>query len=281
MPLFHCRHQPHLQAQLQSFQLPRQYRHFVAVAFIGLFSVLVAGCAVKPAQTGPTPEEMVRKQRIDRAEINLNEGLKQYEAGSYEASMKNLLVALDSGVLTVPQQLVARKHMAFIQCLNNRELICKEEFEKAFLLDPKFDLTPAEAGHPTWGPIFRLVRTGIELRKSGKALPAVSAKPANAADRLMAEAMKAYDDADYAKAIKLFQERSKETLSPGEMLQTMKMIAFSYCLTNKMTLCRAEFERILLLDPSFELDPAESGHPSWGPPFRSVKAKQKIAPAKK
>ena len=254
----------------------------VSLAAIGLV-VLLASCAVAPprAPAGPVPEELARRQRIDRVQVNLNDGLKQYEAGAYEDAMRNLLIALDSSVLTVSQQLVARKHMAFIHCVNNRELICKEEFEKAFLLDPKFDLTPAEAGHPTWGPIFRVVKTEIELRKSGKALPGPVAKVPTPGEKLMSEAMKAYEEADYPKAIKLFQDGQKETLTPADQLLALKFTAFSYCLTNRLTLCRSEFEKLLLLNPGFELNAAEAGHPSWGPPFRTVKAKQKQAPAKK
>ena len=85
--------------------------------------MLVAGCANTPSvPSGAAPEELARRQRIERAQTNLNDGLKQYEAGSYEGAKTNLLIALDSGVLSVPQQLNARKHMAFIQCVNNREL---------------------------------------------------------------------------------------------------------------------------------------------------------------
>lgn len=260
------------------FNLPTQIRIGVAVGLIAIS----AGCAVNPSAPAlSAPEDLARRQRIERAQTNLNDGLKQYEAGSYDDSMKNLLIALDSGVLSVPQQLSARKHMAFIQCVNNRELVCKEEFEKAFLLDPRFDLSPAEAGHPTWGPIFRLVKTEVELRKSGKVLPAQIVKTPTPGEKLIAEAKKMYEDADYPKAIKHFQDSLKETLTPADQIQALKYIAFSYCLTNRLTLCRAEFEKILLLNPGFELDAAEAGHPSWGPPFRSVKARQKQAPAKK
>ncbi len=251
------------------------------VVVVGLVA-MSTGCAVKPpAPSISQAEELARRQRVERAETNLSEGLKQYDAGSYEDAMKNLLIALDSGVLSTPQQLSARKHLAFIQCVNNRELVCKEEFEKAFLLDPKFDLTPAEAGHPTWGPVFRVVKTEIELRKQGKSLPAAVVVPPTAGEKLVAEAVKQYDDAEYQKSIKLFQDALKETLSPADQIRAHKYSAFSYCLTNRQTLCRAEFDKILQLNPAFELDAAEAGHPSWGPPFRTVKAKQKQAPAKK
>lgn len=265
-------------------------RHLSAHVRIGValgLITMLAACALNPpvpanpAPSASAPEELLRQHRIARIQANLNEGLKQYEAGNYGEALKNLLIALDSGVLTVPDQLIARKHMAFIQCVNNHELVCKEEFEKAFMLDPRFDLTTAEAGHPTWGPIFRMVKSEIELRKAGKSLPVPVARMPSPGEKLLAEAMKSYEDADYAKAIKRFQDGLKETLAMEEQIQALKFMAFSYCLTNRLPLCRAEFEKILQLNPAFELDAAEAGHPSWGPPFRTVKARQKQAPAKK
>ncbi|MEO8102278.1 MAG: TssQ family T6SS-associated lipoprotein [Betaproteobacteria bacterium] len=268
----------HLHTQANSPTLAARFR----LGLVATIVAVLAGCATAPPPAAVSaPEELARRQRIERAEANLADGMKQYEAGSYDEAMRNLLIALDSGVLSVPQQLSARKHMAFIQCVNNRELVCKEEFEKAFLLDPKFDLTPAEAGHPTWGPIFRVVRAEIELRRSGKSLPPPVVKIPTSGEKLIADATKAYEEADYQKAIKLFQDALKETLTPAEQIQAHKNVAFSFCLTNRLTLCRAEFEKILKLNPAFELDAAEAGHPSWGPPFRTVKAKQKHAPAKK
>jgi len=259
----------------------RGWQRCAAALSVAFTLVLQSGCAVPPPPpAGPTVEEIARQQRLERAKNALADGLKQYEAGSFDESMKSMLIALDSGVLALAQQINARKHIAFIQCINNREIVCKEEFEKAFALDPKFDLTPAESGHPTWGPIFRLVRTEIELRKLGKPLPSASVKVATQGEKLLSESMKSYDDADYTKAIRLFQETLREPNSPADKIKAHKYLAFSYCLTNKLTLCRAEFDKILQLDAAFELETAEAGHPSWGPPFRTVKAKQKQAAGK-
>ena len=268
-------------ARLNFFRPLRQYALLICASF------LLTGCVVPPQTTpaAPLPAEVARLQRVERAQSNLVEGLRLYEAGTYEESLKNLLIALDSGVLTVPQQLNARKHLAFIQCVKNRELICKEEFEKAFALDPNFELTPAEVGHPTWGPIFRLVKTELDLKKSGKSLPPAAApKVLTPAEKMIAEATRAYDDADYTKAIKLFHDAIKESPPIGDKIKAHKFIAFSYCLSNRMSLCRAEFEKLLTIDPTYELEAAEAGHPSWGPSFRAVNAKLKAVsppPAKK
>lgn len=253
-----------------------------AAGWIFFVLLQLTGCAiVPPPPAGPSVEEVARQQRLERAQASLTDGLKLYESGMYEEALKNLLVALDSGVLPLPMQLMARKHLAFIQCLSNREIICKEEFEKAFALDPKFELSPAESGHPTWGPIFRLVKTEIELKKSGKSLPVAPARIPTPGEKLLAEGAKAYDEGDYVKSAKLYQDALKETLSASDRLRALKFSAFSHCLSSRMAQCRADFDKILQLDASFELEAAEAGHPSWGPSFRSAKSKLKHPPPKK
>lgn len=86
-------------------------------------------------------------------------GLKQYEAGDYTESAKNLQGAISLG-LPDRQRADAHKHLAFIHCSENRERQCRDEFRKALAVDPALDLAPAEAGHPVWGPIFRSLKAG-------------------------------------------------------------------------------------------------------------------------
>ncbi len=244
----------------------------IAVLLLGL-----AGCAApgtsKPA-SGPSPEELARVAKVERAKAMLADGVKSYESGSYDDALKNLLLALDSGSLSVQEQLLARKHLAFTHCVNGRELQCKEEFEKAFAIDGRFDLLPSESGHPIWGPLYRLVKTERDLKASGRILPPPS-KVLSAGEKLIAEGNKAYEEGDFPKALKLMQDALKETLLPADTLRARKISAFCFCLTNRMPQCRAEFEKILHADPKFDLEPAEAGHPSWGPSFRAAKSKIK------
>ncbi len=247
---------------------------------LGIVTCIVlalAGCAPPAVRTGPSPEDIARQQRLERAQGSFNDGLRQYDAGNYDDALKNYLLALDSGVLTVEQQVDARKHLAFIHCLSNREANCKEEFQKAFALDSKFELSAAEAGHPAWGPVYRVVRTELEFRRSGRSLPQPT--PPTPGELAIKEGMTEYDGGDYNKAIRAFQNATKESYSVAERVKAHKYIAFSYCLSNRAALCRTEFEKIFTIQPDFDLEPAEAGHPSWGPSFRAVKAKQK--PVKK
>lgn len=86
-------------------------------------------------------------------------GLKQYEAGEYTESAKNLQGAINLG-LPDRERADAHKHLAFIHCAENRERQCRDEFRKALAVDPALELAPAEAGHPVWGPIFRSLKAG-------------------------------------------------------------------------------------------------------------------------
>lgn len=254
---------------------------FWAVAAAALLA-LVAGCAVPPQKpVGPSAEEIARQQKSERAQTNLGEGIRKYGIGAFDDAMSNFLLALDSGQLTLAQQVTARKHVAFVHCLSGREAVCKEEFEKIITVDPTFDLSPAESGHPIWGPVYRLARMEMEMRRSGRTLPIAAVKPITPGEKVMKEALASYDVADYNKAIKGFQDALKEPLSDADQVIAHKLTAFSFCLTNRATQCRAEFDLIFKIDPNFDLAPAEAGHPSWGPSFRAVKAKRKTVSPKK
>ena len=86
-------------------------------------------------------------------------GLKQYEAGQYDESAKNLQGAISLG-LPEKERADAHKYLAFIHCSSNRERQCRDEFRKALAVDPALELAPAERGHPVWGPIFRSLKAG-------------------------------------------------------------------------------------------------------------------------
>jgi hypothetical protein len=47
--------------------------------------------------------------------------------------------------------------------------------------------------------------------------------------------------------------------------------AFSYCLTSRTTLCRQQFEKARKLDPTFDPEPGELGHPMWGKTWLKAK----------
>ena len=114
-------------------------------------AMLLAACDTAPVKE--VRETFSGMFQASKGEADLSAGLKSYENGNYAEASKQLQSALDQG-LTKSGQLQAHKHLAFIQCASGRQGPCRNEFRKALTIDPAFDLTPAEAGHPLWGPVF-------------------------------------------------------------------------------------------------------------------------------
>jgi Tfp pilus assembly protein PilF len=114
-------------------------------------AVLLTGCESAPVKGIQDTFKGVFQG--NKGDTDLSAGIKSYEDGSYPEAAKQLQSALDQG-LNKSGQLQAHKHLAFIHCASGRQGPCRNEFRKALTVDPAFDLTPAEAGHPLWGPVF-------------------------------------------------------------------------------------------------------------------------------
>ncbi len=90
----------------------------------------------------------------------LTTGVAAYEEGNYGQAQRLLQSSLAEGIPTRANQARAYKYLAFIYCVTDRAAQCREEFNNAFSADPKFTLTAAESGHPSWGPVYRSVSRG-------------------------------------------------------------------------------------------------------------------------
>jgi Tfp pilus assembly protein PilF len=95
-----------------------------------------------------------------KAENMLDEGIRTYDDGNYKVAARTIQGALDAG-LTKRSQARAHKYLAFIHCVSGQQAQCREEFRKALEIDPNMELKSEEAGHPTWGPVFRSVKAGM------------------------------------------------------------------------------------------------------------------------
>lgn len=98
--------------------------------------------------------------------------------------------------------------------------------------------------------------------------PVVKQSPLN-------EGVELYNNGDYNGAIKRLAG-AHEIWSGDKATQVtaLKYMAFSYCVTGRQALCKQQFDKALKLDPAFDLDQGEKGHPLWGPVFEKAK-KQK------
>jgi len=122
----------------------------------------------KPVVAEPAP--------LDKAQLELASGIESYENGSYKPAAKQLQNALTSGLKVPAEQARAHKYLAFMHCVARRTTACRSEFRKALAADPSFDLTPAESGHPTWGPVFKKVKA--EGQAKAKPVDKKTVKPA-------------------------------------------------------------------------------------------------------
>jgi Tfp pilus assembly protein PilF len=148
-------------------------------ACLGVIAVLLsAGCA----QTNDKESEPVAQEihevpvpaapaivpmppRSDKAQKELLGGIASYENGSYRAAARQLRSALAQGLETRNAEARAHKYLAFMHCVDGRKSQCRDEFRQALDADPAFDLTAAEAGHPTWGPVFRKLKAPVKPAK--------------------------------------------------------------------------------------------------------------------
>jgi Tfp pilus assembly protein PilF len=118
----------------------------VGLAFLG-------GCSSTPVRAVGADQIAPRQ-----AERNLSAGIRAYEEGHYAIAAQRLQEALDGRLAFTIDQVTAYKYLAFVHCATGRIQECRAEFRKAFEIDPAFELTRAEAGHPTWGPVYRSVK---------------------------------------------------------------------------------------------------------------------------
>jgi hypothetical protein len=92
-------------------------------------------------------------------------------------------------------------------------------------------------------------------------------------EQLFAEGKDLYEKGDYRGAIrKLTTARDASDEVASIKQNSLKYLAFSYCVTNQRPLCKTQFSNLLKLTPNFELSRGEAGHPLWGPVFKEAKA---------
>ena len=113
-------------------------------------AAILAGCA-----EGPT--KSISRIFERKGEAQLQSGIKNYDEGRLPQAQTDFENALSAG-LNQSDQVTAHKYLAFIHCVSKRDRQCRAHFRSALEIDPNFDLQPAEAGHPMWGPVFRSVK---------------------------------------------------------------------------------------------------------------------------
>src|SRR5450755_4632792 len=86
-------------------------------------------------------------------------------------------------------------------------------------------------------------------------------------------AVKSYEEGAYKNAARQFQAALDFGLdAKADQAIAHKYIAFVVCVSGREKSCRDEFRKAIDADSSFELSPAEAGHPIWAAVLRSVKS---------
>lgn len=161
-------------------------RVLAAAAALALAGLLGAGCSTPapvepqaPASVAPpeparepapppSPEPPPPPPARSKGEQELDRAIESYEEGDYRGATRQFHAALESGLATPADRASAHKYLAFVACAERQERLCRDEFRKAFAADPRFDLTPAEAGHPGWGRVFRSVKAEYAAKTRAK-----------------------------------------------------------------------------------------------------------------
>lgn len=91
-------------------------------------------------------------------------------------------------------------------------------------------------------------------------------------ESMLDRGIREYDDGEYRVAARTIQGALDAGLTTRSQARAHKYLAFMHCISGQQAACREEFRKALETDPRMELRPEESGHPIWGPVFKSVKA---------
>lgn len=92
------------------------------------------------------------------------------------------------------------------------------------------------------------------------------------AEQELGTGIRQYEDGSYHEASRSIRKSLEMGLTkPSDQVKAYKYLAFIDCVSERERQCREHFRKALSVDPGFELNAAEAGHPTWGPAFRSVR----------
>jgi hypothetical protein len=100
-------------------------------------------------------------------------------------------------------------------------------------------------------------------------------KPVKVENKGLAEyrqGLRRYEEGQYPQAGSSLKKALSQGIGKTEQVSAHKHLAFIACVTGDEATCRAEFKKMLALNPRAELTKGEAGHPTWGPVFIEVKA---------
>lgn len=136
------------------------FKRLKLLLLIAFLPILISGCASSTIR-----EIGLDKLAPRKAEQELSLGIHNYDIGNYQTAARYLQNSIRQKLTFQSDEVTARKYLAFIYCVTEREKLCAEEFRQAFILDPQFQLSSTEIGHPIWGPVYRRVKEERSARR--------------------------------------------------------------------------------------------------------------------
>ncbi|QJE01620.1 TssQ family T6SS-associated lipoprotein [Massilia forsythiae] len=135
---------------------------------------------------------------------------------------------------------------------------------------------PAHAAQPVAGVVTDHPRAEEVLQRwraqAGQPGNEAAREQTRAAAAVMLEGIRLYDNGDFQQAIARLARPELQAAPEAIRIEALKYTGFSYCVLQRLAECRQAFDRVLDIDPDYELGKGENGHPMWGPVFGQAKA---------
>ncbi len=94
----------------------------------------------------------------------------------------------------------------------------------------------------------------VVIAAAALAVAPLDARAANIESDLVKQGIAAYNELEYARAVELLDKALQETLTRDEKLVTFQTLAFAHVALGRRDAAVADFEKLLRIDGSFELD---------------------------
>lgn len=130
------------------------------------------------ACSSPKKEEP-KSPYSEKEQVLLEELRKKFTAGSYDAVIEDVSQMPEYQAGGLPFRTQSLKFLAFSQCVSNKVRDCTKTFDTILDLDPNFNLEPAEAGHPSWGPVFAKEKANAHIATKADGSPKGSLRVIN------------------------------------------------------------------------------------------------------
>lgn len=124
---------------------------------------LLAGCLLAATVTlsacsSTPPKHAYTDAQVTQSMASLQQLQAHYDSGDYGSVIRR--AATDATLQDAPQdiRIQALKLQAFSLCLREHAFLCKDRFRQILALQPDFQLSASEDGHPLWGPVFQQAR---------------------------------------------------------------------------------------------------------------------------